>query len=273
MCTIGAIILGPDEYLLYKNKDFGQLGLEEKITSTPQLFGIAGVETFARLDAEEIVYSGLSLGMNAHGLLCCDAHVDFQPENGVNYDRLVEVALNEGQDVPSAIASLEAFVGQTPVWAGNLVLTDGRVVASVEARGALIHAQYSEFCAVKTNHHETFPTQSEPASESSCGRLVSATTRLAQARGLDDVFGLLKSHDAGGTGICNHLEGRRTVFSYVLHVVRGRARMYVSEGLPCEAERYVSFDIPFSERWSTSSVNSLLSCYPQVQPAERANGV
>jgi hypothetical protein len=268
MCTIGAIILGPGEYLLYKNKDFGQVGLEEKITSTPQLFGIAGVETFDRLDTNEINYSGLSVGANEHGLICCDAHVSFEPKNGVNYDRLVEVALTEGKDVQSAIQSLESFVKKTPVWAGNLVLTDGKMVASVEAKGTEIDVQYSELYGAKTNHHVTFPMDVEPASESSLGRLESANTRSSKVSCIDDVFALLKSRDAGDTGICNLLPGRQTIYSYILHVVEERVRMYVAEGLPCQTDQYVSFDIPFGKQWSLDAMNSVLAQYPQAKSLE-----
>ncbi|CUJ97106.1 hypothetical protein RUE5091_01756 [Ruegeria denitrificans] len=92
MCTIGAINLDDGNYYLFKNKDFGLLNFDEHLISDPSMFGVSGVENFAATDDSEAVFSGLSIGANEHGLLCCNAHVSFTPANGRNYDILVEIA-------------------------------------------------------------------------------------------------------------------------------------------------------------------------------------
>ncbi|MGO1120149.1 carcinine hydrolase/isopenicillin-N N-acyltransferase family protein [Rhodovibrionaceae bacterium A322] len=263
MCTIGTVILGPDSYLLFKNKDFGQEEFGEQLISTADLFATAGVETFAETDNAKAVYSGLSIGANSHGLLCCDAHVSFEPEGGKNYDLLVEVALTKGQDVPTAISALEAYLCTTSTWAGNLVLTDGEICAAVEAKGHELTVTYSPHHATMTNHQLTFPMGAEPASDSSLGRFQSADQRLQKVTSAAEVFALLRSHDDGQTGVCNHLEGRRTVYSYVLQVDKGETRLFVTNRLPCQTEAFQELPLPLGSSWSEASADSLKAAYPR----------
>ena len=71
MCTIGAIILGEEEYLLFKNKDFARTKFNDRIVSNNNWFGSLGLETFSLDSSVPDVYSGLSIGANKHGLLAC----------------------------------------------------------------------------------------------------------------------------------------------------------------------------------------------------------
>ncbi len=196
----------------------------------------------------------MSFGANEHGLLCCDAHVSFLPEVGKNYDILVEVSLTKGRDVPSALAVLETYLADTPTWAGNLVLSDGTETACVEARGTELRVLRSDNYVSKSNHQDLF--------ESSRCRLDSSSTRLADVRCLDDILTLLKSNDQGGTGICNHLAGRRTVYSYILHVKSGVTTLHVAKALPCQTDEYQQLVVPFSRMWSDSEANALIENYP-----------
>lgn len=263
MCTIGAILLSCDEYLLFKNKDFGQTDFEERVAYSPSLFEALGVESFDKTDDSPVVFSGISIGANEHGLLCCDAHVDFKPDGGKNYDLLVEIALTKGRDVPTALVALEDYLSQTPTWAGNLVLTDGTETACVEARGTEMCVQRSDRFVSKCNHQDLFETGNAPASESSQHRFQSSQQQLNSVENLNDVFALLKSHGSGNTGICNHLEGRRTVYSYVLHVKRGDTVLYVAKGQPCTLSAYQKFALPFSEAWTDTDADLLFATYPR----------
>ena len=102
MCTTGALRTGPDEYLIFKNKDFGRPSFEDRLVVEPDVFGVAGITTWAGTDPDLDEFSGFSIGANRHGLLVCDSNVRTLPDHD-NYDRLVEIALREGHDVTSGV--------------------------------------------------------------------------------------------------------------------------------------------------------------------------
>ncbi|MEM7172481.1 MAG: hypothetical protein AAF530_20100 [Pseudomonadota bacterium] len=123
MCTIGAIIFNPKDYLLFKNKDFAGGRYDDRLEVNQDWFGPLGLETFAEGAETPPVYSGLSIGANRHGLLVCVNHVKITGPQGRNYDLLVQDALESAKDVPSALSLLQSIVDQQDHWWGNLVLT------------------------------------------------------------------------------------------------------------------------------------------------------
>ena len=107
MCTTGALRLGDDHRILFKNKDFGRPHFDDRLVTTPEVFGVEGVSTWAGTDPAQDEFSGFSLGANEHGLLVGDANVRTVP-GGDNYDKLVEVALREGM-ARNGIAGASSF--------------------------------------------------------------------------------------------------------------------------------------------------------------------
>ncbi|MFT5708896.1 MAG: hypothetical protein ACI9ES_003203 [Oceanospirillaceae bacterium] len=262
MCTAGAIILGQDDYILFKNKDFGKTEFKDHLIIDNQLFGASGVETFAEQDPTKEIFSGLSIGANSYGLFCCDSHVNYKPAGGANYDKLVEVALREGTDVPSAIGALQKHILINPSWAGNLVLTDGKQTARIEARACQLQVEIDERNIASTNHQFLFPSENPDASESSKERLVSAKQRISSINDFEQVFSMLTSHDSGDTGVCNHQEDRTTVYSYVLRYNKGQIKLYVTNAQPCQSPAYQALNVPIGECWNEQAVQIFIDSYP-----------
>ena len=71
MCTIGTLRFGSDEYLLFKNKDFGRDYFDDQIFLSEDVLGIQGISTWANSDSSQDQFSGFSIGANRHGLFCC----------------------------------------------------------------------------------------------------------------------------------------------------------------------------------------------------------
>ena len=261
MCTIGAVIFGPDDYLIFKNKDFARTTYDDRLLVDRDLFGAFGLESFeATLETRERI-SGLSVGANTAGLLVCDAHVSFEPEGGRNYDRLVEQALREGRDLSTALAAIEGSLSAAPHWAGNLILCDGREVAAVEVRGQELRTSRSGDRIVRTNHQTLFQ-RNAPASPSSLGRRSSAEERFAAAGSPDEIMEMLASHDQGRSGICNHRDHLRTIYSYLLHCRGGETRLSIVQGSPCCAKSYQHLSVPLGAGWSTETAAAFVGAYP-----------
>ena len=262
MCTTGAIIFCEDEYVLFKNKDFAKKHFKDNLVVEANLWGASGTETFAEEDITKEVFSGLSIGANSHGLLCCDSHVNYEPLGAANYDKLVEVALRQAKDVDSALGALKVHLFDNPSWAGNLVLTDGIKTARVEVRGNELQVHEDLHCVVSTNHQFLFDSDNPCASVSSTERLSSAGKRLASASSIEDVFTLLSSHDRGNTGVCNHQIELKTVYSYMLHYKAGVQTLYVTNEQPCETAQYQKLVLPIGSEWSEAAATVFEESYP-----------
>jgi len=260
MCTTGALRTAPG-YLLFKNKDFGRAGFEDLLVIEPDVFGIAGVETWAGTDPDQDRFSGFSLGANRHGLLCCDSNVRTVP--GLNYDRLTEIALREGTDVASAVAALQrALRRDSYVW-GNLVLIDQSALATVEIRGQELKSTFHRADRIaRSNHHvELGATPDDDDTVTTGPRLRSATTRVQAARGLSDIFALQESHDHGESGICNHTS-YDTVYSYVFEHRDNGTTLHVTQGKPCQNPHRQALRLPFGSEWSPQAAAAFRDAYP-----------
>lgn len=264
MCTTGVLRLPDGDYLLFKNKDFGRTRFDDRLVLEPTVFGVEGITTWASDDPAGDRFSGFSVGANASGLLCCDSNVRTLPGHA-NYDDLVEIALREGQDVPSAVRAVREAVAKRPYLWGNLIMIDRHEAASVEVRGRRAEVIPLPGATARSNHHVVLgPHPENDDTVTSEDRLASAQRRIAGVRALEDVFELLASHDAGSTGICNHAL-HHTVYSYVLHHRSGRTTLHVSQGRPCEAPERLELTLPLGDLWSQEAEMSFRAAYPSAR--------
>ena len=260
MCTTGALRTDTG-YLLFKNKDFGRVGFEDRLVVEEAVFGIAGVETWAGTDPDLDRFSGFSLGANRHGLLCCDSNVRTVP--GLNYDRLTEIALREGTDIRSAVAAVERAMSRDPyVWA-NLVIIDQTELATVEVRGQQFKATlHGNDRITRSNHHvELGATPEDDDTVTTEPRLRSASRRIRHARRISDIFELQESHDDGRSGICNHTS-YDTVYSYVFEHRDESTFLHVTQGKPCENPKRLALRIPLGSEWNPAAITAFLDAYP-----------
>ena len=264
MCTTGVLRIGADDYLLFKNKDFGRTHFDDRLVTEPEVFGVRGISTWAGTDADLDEFSGFSIGANAHGLLCCDSNVRTLEEHA-NYDELTEIALREGRDVASAVAAVEAAVqSQRYLWA-NLIMIDASGAAAVEVRGDRVKAVALSGPTARSNHHVALgPHPDNDDTVTTQRRLASAQSRLDGAAGIEDVFALQRSHDHGDTGICNH-HGYQTVYSYVLRHRVGSTSLHVSQGRPCAEADRIELTVPVGARWSAAAAAEFRAAYPSAR--------
>ena len=266
MCTTGVLRIGTDDYLLFKNKDFGRTHFDDRLVTEPDVFGVRGVTTWAGTDPDADQFSGFSIGANAHGLLCCDSNVRTL-EGHANYDELTEIALREGRDVHSAVAAVQEAVESKPYLWANLIMIDAAAAAAVEVRGDRTEVTALTGPAARSNHHIALnPHPDDDDTVTTQRRLASAQRRLEQAGGIDDVFALQRSHDDGETGICNH-QGYRTVYSYVLRQRQGSATLHISQGQPCTDPERVELTVPLGDGWSPSAAAEFRGEYPSAHAA------
>ena len=264
MCTIGFTRLAGDDYLLFKNKDFPRRSFEDAIVMEREVFGIAGVSTWSDPDPVTDRFSGMSLGANAAGLLCADANVS-GASGLANYDELVEIALRAGGGVAEGIAAIEAAVAAQPYLWGNIVMIDGASGAAIEVRGAEVVVTAADRPTARSNHHVLLSTSQDPSVSPTTGqRLAAAQTRLDVASTLDEVVTLLRAHDEGESGICNHIVSQ-TVYSYVLRRCGDETTLYVAKGHPCLSDTSLEVTVPIGENWSTAAVAEFSRAYPSAR--------
>lgn len=269
MCTTGVLRLGADEYVLFKNKDFGRTHFDDRVVLERDVFGVEGITTWAGTDPDRDRFSGFSIGANSAGLLVCDSNVRTL-EGHENYDDLVEIALREGDDVASGAAAVGRAVARAPYLWGNLVLIDGEESGSVEVRGDQVHVEMAPAPIARSNHHVVLGAHpGDDDTTTTSARLASAARRVSTAASLEDVFALQRSHDDGDTGICNHAN-YATVYSYVLHHRAGRTTIHVGQGRPCEDQVRAELEIPFGDAFTPESSAAFLAAYPSARAAVTA---
>ncbi len=264
MCTTGVLRLGPGDYLLFKNKDFGRSHFDDRLVVDRDVFGVEGITTWAGDDPDVDEFSGFSIGANRHGLLCCDSNVRTLPEHE-NYDRLVEIALREGTDVPSGIEAVRRAVTDRPFLWANLVMIDEKHTAAVEVRSSQIEVSPGADRLGRSNHHVGLGATSEDDDVvTSALRLKSVLWRVEAAATVEDILELQTSHDDGSSGICNHV-GYNTVYTYVIRRTGDRTSIYVRQGQPCEAGGAVLLELPLGDRFAPETVRNLREAYPSAR--------
>ncbi len=267
MCTTGAIILGENEYLLFKNKDFARAKYSDRVISNRDFFGPRGLETFNQSQPGSDVHSGLSCGTNKYGLMVGVNHVKKTEPDHANYDVLVEMVLSEARDVQSAKQLIEEYIGHQPCWWGNLVMTDGKTVAAIEVRDQEMRVDENATRIVRTNHQILFGEDKSPDGIiCSHKRYFSADLRLSIIDSTEEIFDMLTAHDNGSYGICNHQKTMNTVYSYVIHRNPKRVRIYVCQGNPCKSKR-ATMRIPLGKGWSPEAAKKFIAQYPGAKEA------
>ncbi len=268
MCTTGVTRNTEDEYLLFKNKDFGREHFDDRLVVERDVFGVEGITTWAGADPDLDRFSGFSIGANSSGVLACDSNVRTL-EDHANYDDLVEIGLRGGSDVPSAVDAIRAAIREAPYLWGNLILIDADTSVSVEVKSSQLKVVELETPAVRTNHHVVWGANlTDDDTVTSENRRRSAQARLEQATSTSDVFVLQAAHDDGGTGICNHAL-HQTVYSYVLVRRSGVTKLLVSQGRPCEDPPRVELTVPLGDRWSPEEAAVFRSLYPSARSKTR----
>lgn len=269
MCTTGVLRLGNDDYVLFKNKDFGRVHFDDRIVAERSVFGVEGITTWAGSDPDLDRFSGFSIGANEHGLLCCDSNVQTLDDHA-NYDDLVEIALREGTDVPTAVAAVRRAVAARPYLWGNLIMIDASTQAAIEVRSSRVAVLELTGPTARTNHHTELGIHpDDDDTTTTTKRLASAQRYVTAATSLEDVFALQATHDDGDTGICNHAL-HQTVYSYVLHRTAGVTTLHVSQGRPCESPPRFMLDVPLGDRWSTEAEAAFRAAYPSQRAAVSA---
>ena len=261
MCTTGVMRLDGDDYLLFKNKDFGRIHFDDRIVVEPEVFGVEGITTWAGSDPDLDQFSGLSIGANSAGILCCDSNVQTLDDHA-NYDDLVEIALRSGQDLDSALNAIGNAVANRPYLWGNVIMIDGEAAAVVEVRSGQIEVTRLAGPTARSNHHVMMGTNPEDDDTvTSLLRLRAAQTRVEGAVSLEDVFALQRSHDDGNTGICNHAL-HQTVYSYALRCRGGVTTLYVAQGRPCDDPPRHQLVVPLGRDWSPAAAETFRARYP-----------
>jgi len=264
MCTTGVLRTSEDEYLLFKNKDFGRTHFDDRIVCEPGVFGVEGITTWAGDDPYLDRFSGFSIGANAEGVLCCDTNVRTLRDHA-NYDDLVEIALREGKDVASAIAAVQQAVEAQPYLWGNLIVIDDSASAVLEVRGDRLQVTHAEAPFARSNHHVVLGAHPEDDDTiTTQDRLASAEARVEDAESIEDVFALQASHDEGDTGICNHAL-YQTVYSYVLARRQDETELFVLRGRPCEHPERIELTLPLGSSWSLDAADAFRAAYPSAR--------
>ena len=246
---------------LFKNKDFAARQFSDRVTMTPQIFGCEGLETFAENDAK-MVFSGLSVGANAHGLMATVNHVKITDSTHQNYDRLTELVLKNADSIDQAIAIVEQELTKDAYWWGNLIIADQSGCAVIEVRGQDCHITKDRDRLFRTNHQPLFSEHASPDDlPCSAKRYVASKARLPEVRSLNDLKDMLSAHDDDGTGICNHSVPLTTVYSYILIWHVGKLTLHIANGLPCEAP-WVVLSPPFGPDYSEQNCVQFLDAYP-----------
>lgn len=263
MCTIGAVHLSETESVLFKNKDFADARFNDNIVINEHYFGPQGLETFGQAGKEPI-FSGLSLGINKHGLMVSVNHVKTTTPASLNYDLVVLDVIKASASVDEACDRVKSITGQRSYWWGNLVLADEKNVAAIEIRDARCQSEQDSRSVFRTNHQPLFGEVASPDGiKCSALRYESAARHISRVSHIDDVIAMLSTHgdQAEQTGICNHSESLKTVYSYILHRKQGRATLHVCRGNPCNRQ-WVKLPVPIGRDWSPAAEQQFLYQYP-----------
>ena len=160
------------------------------------------------------------------------------------------------------MAAVERAVASRPYLWANLVLIDRHGQAAIEVRSRRTAVLRPDRPTARSNHHTALGVHPDNDDRlTTLDRIASAQARLDRAASLDDILELLRSHDQGDTGVCNHL-GYSTVYSYLLRHQAGTTTLMVSRGRPCEGSPRVEMELPFGPVWSPGGVENFLAAYP-----------
>ncbi len=267
-CTIGAKVFEPGKwFVLFKNKDFKRERFEDELLIEKDLFGIRGVESWAAPNGEiSDTFSGFSLGINSSLLFLADANIKSLARKR-NYDVLTEHALRNASEARQVQGVLSREIPKGYGWT-NMVAVDGRDIVALEV-GNHVNVERGKKFAARTNHFLLTPGWKVDYHQDSGTktRMRDASTKLREARNLQDIFELLKTHRSleGATSVCNH-GTLHTVYSYVFEMRDGKLSLNVAQGNPCQND-YVKVDISFPI--TESVAERILEVYPSRASKKR----
>ncbi|HRU07207.1 MAG TPA: hypothetical protein P5137_15685, partial [Candidatus Brocadiia bacterium] len=175
--------------------------------------------------------SGFSIGLNRWGVAACNTHVK-SLAGGANYDLLTEAAVTGTRSAAEAVEKVVRLAPEGRYNWANILIADCRGAAVVEV-GEDVAVEAERPLVWRANRH-LLSHRGQPAGES-CPRGLRAGAAVDRARGVEDVFALLRSHEGAEdkTEICRHAQPR-TVYSYVALWRQGAFEFYVLQGLPCQ---------------------------------------
>ncbi len=247
----GAVILADQKKtVLFKNRDLLTAEHTDTLFYDVDCFGIRGVD---RATGKQ---SGLTVGVNRHGLTAASTHVHKTVDP--NYDLLTEQIIMFAKDAEDGLKMTRNHLngGRKYQW-GNLILADHNSILVIEIAGGDHSLERSERKALRTGHHvmlDTEDTLKQALSksevythESSVQRLYRGYELVKDVADVNDVFYMLKDHGAAPRegGICAHSpngkspETRRSYVIEVDHtkdVKRPRVVFHVAKNRPCETE-------------------------------------
>lgn len=245
MCTTGVKVLRPGrEFVLFKNRDFKRAHYDDKLSVTETAFGVLGLETWDGDDPANDRFSGFSVGFNG-ALACCDSNVQTVGDS-LNYDRLVQAVVEGATTVDEAAAIVGGLVEAGAYHWANMLVATATEVAAIEVRDGRIAVERGPDAIARANHHICLGANAEDDDTVTTPvRYDLAMRGMRNARTLDDVFALTRTHAPDlGYGICNH-GGMETVYSYVVHWNEGQTTLYVYQGHPCEGGDFVVVPVTF----------------------------
>jgi len=258
-CTIGAKILKPgEEYVLFKNKDFPRRSHSDDLLIERNAFGVLGLHFPEGGLGDDDVLAGFSVGAGAGGVCACNSHVK-SVDGTTDYDVATEVAARS-HSVANACEQIWALTAATAFNCGNVVVADPRHVAVVEVGNPDGHARVEmaegqNALVARANEH-LLCAPNKPSE-----RATRAMALLREATCVEDVMALCRSHDGSepNHNICRDGTATKTttVYSYVMHWLRGTLTLWVCQGPPCQSEYVrVALDFPLDEA-------TLRSVYPR----------
>ncbi|MBD3157239.1 MAG: hypothetical protein GF309_00495 [Candidatus Lokiarchaeota archaeon] len=247
----GAVILADrKKTVLFKNRDVLNTEQCDTLFYDVDCFGIRGVDKATQKE------SGLTVGVNRHGLAVASTHVHKTVDP--NYDLLAEQIVMFAKDAEDGLKMTRSYLkgGRKYQW-GNLILADHDSILVIEIAGSNHSIERSERKALRTSHHVMLDTEDtlrqslaksgEYTYENSVNRLYRGYELVKEVSRVDGVFDMLKDHgdNPSSESMCVHGENGEvpeTRRSYVIEVNHGKdakrpsVLFHVAKGRPCENE-------------------------------------
>lgn len=255
----GAVILADrKKTVLFKNRDVLNTEQCDTLFYDVDCFGIRGIDKATQKE------SGLTVGVNRHGLAVASTHVHKTVDP--NYDLLAEQIVMFAKDAEDGLKMTRSYLkgGRKYQW-GNLILADHDSILVIEIAGSNHSIERSERKALRTSHHVMLDTEDtlrqalaksgEYTYENSVNRLYRGYELVKGVTDTKGVFNMLKNHGENPNieSICAHStkkEGLNTRRSYIIEVDHARDTrrpsilFHVAKGRPCE-EQFISIPLVF----------------------------
>lgn len=234
-CTVGALFL-PGRVLLFKNRDLSNQYITRHIYTFKNYRALRGV------NLENGCPEGVSIGVNRHGIGVANTHVASTPE--MAYDMLCEEILLRAQTRHDVPRIAESFVRRNALQGGRILVVSILWGYLIEVYGNIFRIKALRGNCAITNHFSLISCQSTGAKSPRCAREITANMLLKNAKRIEDVKSLLRSHipHKDGNSICRHGEASLTESSHIISIRAGNVTWASLAGNPCEND-YQALDI------------------------------